>query len=69
MCPICGAMVKARAENSAFPFCSTRCKTIDLGKWLSEEYRVPGAPVEPGEDGMPTDGHDDRGSDAGDMRH
>lgn len=28
-------------ENSAGPFCSQRCKTIDLGKWLGEEYRIP----------------------------
>jgi uncharacterized protein len=46
-CPICNAEVKPRSENKLFPFCSERCKTIDLGKWLSEEYRVP---AEPGED-------------------
>ena len=40
-CPICDAEVKSRGENRDFPFCSARCKTIDLGKWLSEEYRVP----------------------------
>jgi endogenous inhibitor of DNA gyrase (YacG/DUF329 family) len=40
-CPICDAAAKTRTENPAFPFCSDRCKTIDLGKWLSEEYRVP----------------------------
>lgn len=38
-CPICGK------ENDYFtdplgPFCSARCNTIDLGKWLGEEYRV-----------------------------
>ncbi len=30
-----------RARNPAFPFCSPRCKQVDLGKWLGEEYRVP----------------------------
>lgn len=40
-CPICSAPSKPRAENPAFPFCSPRCKTIDLGKWMNEEYRVP----------------------------
>ena len=40
-CPICDAVVKPRGDNEVFPFCSPRCKTIDLGKWLSEEYRVP----------------------------
>jgi endogenous inhibitor of DNA gyrase (YacG/DUF329 family) len=24
-----------------FPFCSPRCKTIDLGRWLTEDYRIP----------------------------
>jgi len=28
------------------PFCSARCKQIDLGKWLSEDYRV-SAPLDP----------------------
>jgi endogenous inhibitor of DNA gyrase (YacG/DUF329 family) len=51
ICPICGAEVAPRSENKAFPFCSARCKSIDLGKWLSEEYRVPAAPDEGGEGG------------------
>jgi endogenous inhibitor of DNA gyrase (YacG/DUF329 family) len=40
-CSICGAAVAARAENPAFPFCGERCRLIDLGRWLGEEYRVP----------------------------
>ena len=40
-CPICNKDVQPRAQNSAFPFCSTRCKAVDLGKWLNEEYRMP----------------------------
>jgi len=40
-CPICKKPATARAENPSFPFCSPRCKMVDLGKWLSEEYRVP----------------------------
>ncbi len=40
-CPICHRTVEPRDRNSVFPFCSDRCKTIDLGKWLNEEYRVP----------------------------
>jgi endogenous inhibitor of DNA gyrase (YacG/DUF329 family) len=27
-----------------FPFCSSRCKTIDLGRWLGETYRADGEP-------------------------
>jgi len=37
-CPICGKT--ALLSNEAFPFCSPRCKTIDLGNWSSEEYVV-----------------------------
>ena len=48
MCPICGAQANPRAEDGSriphAPFCSPRCKAVDLGKWLDEEYRVPAAP-------------------------
>lgn len=38
-CPICGKPVENPA--GAFgPFCSNRCKLVDLGKWLGEEYRI-----------------------------
>jgi uncharacterized protein len=40
-CPICARLAAPRAQNSAFPFCSPRCKLVDLGKWLDEKYRVP----------------------------
>ena len=46
-CPTCNKQVEW--ENNPFrPFCSERCKLVDLSKWVSEEYRVPGRPV-PGE--------------------
>jgi uncharacterized protein len=38
-CPICGKPMSPRFR----PFCSARCKTIDLGRWLDERYRVPSA--------------------------
>ena len=41
-CPICGRPVAPRPANLAWPFCSDRCRLVDLGKWLGEEYRVPG---------------------------
>ena len=41
-CPICNAAARPREDNPSFPFCSARCKTIDLGKWMNEEYRIPG---------------------------
>ncbi|MDP9000143.1 MAG: DNA gyrase inhibitor YacG [Myxococcota bacterium] len=43
-CPICRRTAAPSAEKAAFPFCSARCKLIDLGKWLDESYRVPARP-------------------------
>lgn len=41
VCPVCKK--KAKWEDNPFkPFCSERCKLIDLGKWASEEYRIAG---------------------------
>jgi hypothetical protein len=40
MCPICGKTAAPRASNEASPFCSPRCKQVDLGKWLTEGYRI-----------------------------
>jgi endogenous inhibitor of DNA gyrase (YacG/DUF329 family) len=45
-CPTCNKPVEWQ-DNSFRPFCSERCKLIDLGRWVSEEYRVPGKPVAP----------------------
>jgi hypothetical protein len=47
-CPTCKKAGVARyPENPWAPFCSERCKMIDLGKWFGEEYRVPGQKVPP----------------------
>jgi endogenous inhibitor of DNA gyrase (YacG/DUF329 family) len=43
-CPSCKREVEW-TDNPFRPFCSERCKLLDLGKWVSEEYRVPGKPV------------------------
>ena len=40
-CPICKKKTTWE-ENPNKPFCSERCKLMDLGKWASEEYRVKG---------------------------
>ena len=40
-CPRCGLLVAFSPENKWRPFCSERCKMIDLGDWASERYRVP----------------------------
>ncbi|MCU0814271.1 MAG: DNA gyrase inhibitor YacG [Burkholderiaceae bacterium] len=47
-CPTCGALAVYDATNPWRPFCSERCRQIDLGAWASEGYRVPSAP-QPGE--------------------
>jgi len=62
-CSICKSPVPPRRENPSFPFCSPRCRLIDLGKWLGEEYRVPERSADredesaphPAGDGEPTD--------------
>ena len=38
-CPTCKTIVTAADED--FPFCSDRCRTIDLGKWASGAYVIP----------------------------
>lgn len=40
-CPICGGTFEARPGEGPFPFCSERCRLVDLGNWLDERYRVP----------------------------
>jgi endogenous inhibitor of DNA gyrase (YacG/DUF329 family) len=40
-CPRCGAAAPFSPENRWRPFCSERCKIVDLGDWASERYRVP----------------------------
>ena len=46
-CPICGKPVEI--SNAEAPFCSERCRIIDLGNWASEKYVIPGA-ARPSED-------------------
>ena len=52
-CPRCRAAVEWIPENRHRPFCSERCRMIDLGTWASEGYRVPVA--ENGNDEEPPD--------------
>ncbi|OGA37176.1 MAG: DNA gyrase inhibitor YacG [Betaproteobacteria bacterium RIFCSPLOWO2_12_FULL_62_13] len=40
-CPQCGKSVAWDSANPYRPFCSERCKLIDLGAWASESYRIP----------------------------
>jgi endogenous inhibitor of DNA gyrase (YacG/DUF329 family) len=48
-CPVCGKAVNWSPESRWRPFCSERCRLIDLGEWLDEEKRIPGDPHFPPE--------------------
>lgn len=51
-CPTCNRSLAWTPENAWRPFCSERCKLIDLGDWFEERNRIPdeSQPVLPGED-------------------
>jgi endogenous inhibitor of DNA gyrase (YacG/DUF329 family) len=53
-CPTCKRIVKSSEQDPStqmkfFPFCSERCKLIDLGAWFDAEYRIPSRPDEESE--------------------
>ena len=56
-CPACGGKSRYAADNPFRPFCSERCRNLDLGAWASGSYRVP-SPPSAGEDGPDADGSD-----------
>ncbi len=41
-CPECGKP----SSRESYPFCSPRCKSIDLNRWLSGSYVLPGKPID-----------------------
>jgi endogenous inhibitor of DNA gyrase (YacG/DUF329 family) len=48
-CPICKKIVKVSPKKQSeeakfFPFCSQRCKLIDLGAWLDDKYKIVSKP-------------------------
>ena len=45
-CPGCGNAAATDAENPWRPFCSERCKTLDLGDWFSGRYSIPADPTD-----------------------
>ena len=57
-CPICKKSVPEDAPDrpAAYPFCSDRCKLIDLGRWLDGKYQIP---VVEKDEGSDLTGHDD----------
>ena len=44
-CPTCGMIVRPKDED--FPFCSDRCRKIDLGKWASGVYKISSPVLDP----------------------
>jgi len=55
-CPTCSKTVRWTAEARYRPFCSDRCRLIDLGEWASESFRIPAQESPTGIDGdLPTD--------------
>ena len=56
-CPQCGKPVEWTPESAFRPFCSKRCKDIDLGAWASESYRIP-IIDDDDEDGRPSEKRD-----------
>jgi uncharacterized protein len=57
-CPICARAFEVASLDDlpSFPFCSDRCKLIDLGRWLDSRYLVPGSKpeTEPDDEQEPT---------------
>ena len=45
-CPICRKAFEVASldDQPSFPFCSDRCKLIDLGRWIDGSYAIPAAP-------------------------
>ncbi|MGH7779938.1 MAG: DNA gyrase inhibitor YacG [Candidatus Binataceae bacterium] len=62
-CPTCKRSVDATPRNPFRPFCSERCRMVDLGTWAAEKYRVAGGKAEDDsehpDDGMKHDGATD----------
>ena len=55
-CPTCAKKVEWTDANKYRPFCSERCKQIDLGAWAEEKYAIPA--LNPVEDGLADDGQE-----------
>ncbi|MGP0066374.1 MAG: DNA gyrase inhibitor YacG [Isosphaeraceae bacterium] len=54
-CPTCSRsfQISAIDELPSFPFCSERCRLIDLGRWIDGKYVVPGTPAPSGSEVRP----------------
>jgi endogenous inhibitor of DNA gyrase (YacG/DUF329 family) len=56
-CPICSKSysIAGLDELPSFPFCSERCRLIDLGRWIDGDYAIPEKPQSSREPGPPLD--------------
>jgi uncharacterized protein len=60
-CPTCERPIEWSEAFPFRPFCSERCRLIDLGAWLSEQHAIPGEPVDPTATPMPQPLHGEDG--------
>ena len=54
-CPTCGRKTEWSESATFRPFCSERCRLIDLGAWLSEQRAIPGENASPPDETAPPD--------------
>lgn len=58
-CPTCNRPVEWSEASRWRPFCSERCKLIDLGAWASERHAIPGEPLPTKDETSPRDRDED----------
>jgi uncharacterized protein len=49
-CPTCGRSIEWSDQSPFRPFCSERCRLIDLGAWLTEKHAIPDSETHPAAD-------------------
>jgi endogenous inhibitor of DNA gyrase (YacG/DUF329 family) len=49
-CPTCGRSIEWSDQSPFRPFCSERCRVIDLGAWLTEKHAIPDTETQPAPD-------------------
>jgi endogenous inhibitor of DNA gyrase (YacG/DUF329 family) len=54
-CPTCQRPVEWNAAAKWRPFCSERCRLLDLGAWMTERHAIPGEEISPDGPGAPAD--------------
>ena len=60
-CPHCGKEDTWYLKNRFKPFCSARCKLIDLGEWASESRKIPGESIDVNQSSDESNGDDEMG--------